>query len=79
MIICKYSSLSHKPDYQGSRLNYQFVSMVQVGFRVDTAKKIKSLRNSNDIADQITGLNDDYWLRIPRGNLELKHMSIVCS
>ena len=28
MIICEYSSLSHKPDYQGSRLNnYQFVSL----------------------------------------------------
>ena len=53
--------------------------MVQVGFRFDTAKKIKSLRNSKDIADQITGQNDDYWLGIPRGNLELKHMSIICS
>ena len=53
--------------------------MVQVGFRVNTAKNIKSLRNSNDIADQITGGNDDYWLGIPRGNLELKHMSIICS
>ena len=30
MIICEYSSLSHKPDYQGSWLNtYQFVSLFQ--------------------------------------------------
>ena len=76
MIICKYSSLSHKPDYQGSGLNtYQFVSL----FRFDTAKKIKSLGNRNNIADQITGQNDDYWLGIPRANLELKHVSIICS
>ena len=57
-------ALSHKPDYQHSGLNtYQFVSPFQwfkKGFRFDTAKKIKSLENSDDIADQITGRNDDY-------------------
>ena len=55
------------------------VSMIKIGFRFDTAKKdyCKSLGNSNDIADQITGLNDNYSLGIPRGNLELEHMSII--
>ena len=53
--------------------------MIKIGFRFDTAKKIKSLGNSDDIADQITGRNDDYSLGIPRANLELKHMSIICS
>ena len=53
--------------------------MIKIGFRFDTAKKdyCKSLGNSNDIADQITGLNDNYSLGIPRGNLELEHMSII--
>ena len=31
------------------------------------------------MADQITGENDDNTLAIPRANLELKHMSIICS
>ena len=53
--------------------------MSKIGFRFDTAKKIKSLGNSDDIADQITRRNDDYSLGIPRANLELKHMSIMCS
>ena len=50
--------------------------MIKIGFRFDTAKKdyCKSLGNSSDIADQITGLNS---LGIPRGNLELEHMSII--
>ena len=53
--------------------------MIKIGFRFDTAKKdyCKSLGNSNDIADQITGLNDNYSLGILRGNLELEHMSII--
>ena len=53
--------------------------MIYIGFRFDTAKKIKSLGNSDDIADQITRLKDDYWLGIPRGNLELKHIPIIFS
>ena len=40
---------------------------------------MKSPRNSDDEADPITGRNDDYSLGIPRANLELKHMSIICS
>ena len=39
----------------------------------------KSLGNSDDIAYQIARRNDDYSLGIPRGNLELKHMPIICS
>ena len=35
--------------------------------------------NSDGIADQITGQNDDYSLGIPRANLELKQMSIIDS
>ena len=47
--------------------------------RFDRAKKSKSLGNSDDIADQVTERNDDYSLGIRRANLELKHMSIICS
>ena len=39
---------------------------------------MESPRNSDDEADQITGRNDDYSLGIPRANLELEHMSIIC-
>ena len=53
--------------------------MIYIGFRFDTAKKITFLGNSDDIANQITRRNEDYLLRIPRGNLELKHMPILCS
>ena len=53
--------------------------MIEIGFRFDTVKKTKSLGNSDDIADQITGRNNDYSLRISRANLELEHMSIICS
>ena len=53
--------------------------MIQTSFPFDIVKKIKSLENSDDIADQITGQNDDYSLGIPRANLGLKHMSIICS
>ena len=40
-------------------------------------KKIKSLGNSDDGADQITGRNNDNTLGFPRENLELKHWSYV--
>ena len=40
-------------------------------------KKIKSLGNSDDGADQITGRNNDNTLGIPRANLQLKHWSYV--
>ena len=40
-------------------------------------KKIKSLGNSDDGADQITGRNNDNTLGIPSVNLELKHWSHV--
>ena len=46
-------------------------------FRFDKAKKIKSRANSDDIADQITGRNNDNTFGIPRANLELKHGSSV--
>ena len=42
-------------------------------------KNIKSLGNSDDRADQKTWQNDDNTLEIPRANLELKHMFILCS
>ena len=41
--------------------------------------KIKSLGNSDDRTDQKPGRNDDNILGIPRTNLELKHMFILCS
>ena len=80
MIIRKYLSVSHKPNYQRSGLNtYQFfVSMIEIGFRFDTAKKIKSLGNSYDRVDQKTRRNDDNTLGVPTANLELKHMPILC-
>ena len=53
--------------------------MIYIGFHFDTAKNIKSPGNSEDIADQTTGQNDHSSLGIPRANLELKHMSIICS
>ena len=53
--------------------------MIQTSFPFDIVEKIKSLENSNDIADQIMGRSDDYSLGIPRPNLGLKHMSITCS
>ena len=31
------------------------------------------------MADQITGVNDENTHGIPRANLELKHMFIICS
>ena len=33
--------------------------MIYIGLRFDTAKKIEFLGNSDDIADQITGRNED--------------------
>ena len=53
--------------------------MISIGFQFNTAKKIKSLRNSDDIVDQITGRSNDNMLGIPRGNLELKHNFRLCS
>ena len=53
--------------------------MILIGFPFDTAKEIKSMGNSDDIADQITGGNDDNALGIPRANLDLKHIFIICS
>ena len=53
--------------------------MIEKDFRFDMAKKIKSLGNSEDITDQITGRNNNNTLEIPRANLELKHIYIVCS
>ena len=53
------------------------VAVIQIGFRFDKAKKVKSLGNSDDGADQITGRNNDNTLGIPRANLELKHWSSV--
>ena len=52
--------------------------MIYIGLRFDTAKKIEFLGNSDDIADQITGRNEDCSLGISRANLELKraHMFI---
>ena len=82
MIIHKYFSLSHKTDYQRSRLTVCFffsLSMISIGVRFNTAEKIKSLGNSDDIPDQITGPSNDNTLGIPRGNLKLKHNFIFCS
>ena len=42
-------------------------------------KKIKSLGNSDDRADQKTERNNDDALGISGANLELKHMLILCS
>ena len=53
--------------------------MISIGFQFNTAKKIKSLRNSDDIMDQITGRSNDNMLGIPTGNLELRHKFILCS
>ena len=53
--------------------------MIYIGLRFDTAKKIEFLGNSDDIADQITGRNEDCSLGISRANLELKHVPIICS
>ena len=52
--------------------------MIEIGFRFDAAKKIKSLGNRNDITYQITRQNNDCSLEIPRANLEMKHTSIIC-
>ena len=82
MIIHKYFSPSHKTDYQRSRLTicYFFsLSMILIGVRFNTAEKIKSLGNSDDIADQITEPSNNNTLVIPRGNLKLKHNFILCS
>ena len=53
--------------------------MIQIGFRFDTTKEIKSLENGDDIANQITRRNNDNTLGIPIANLKLKHMFIICS
>ena len=53
--------------------------MIEIGFRFDTEKKIKSLGNSDDRVDQITGWNDVNTFEIPGVNLELKQMIIICS
>ena len=42
-------------------------------------RKIKSLGNNDDRADQKTEQNNDNALGIPGANLELKHMFILCS
>ena len=66
-----------------SRLNiYQIVSLFhwfKDVFGLLQQKKIKSLGNSDNRTDQKTGRNDDNLLGIPRANLELKHMFILCS
>ena len=41
-------------------------------FLFEKIDKIKSLGNSDDIANQITGRNDDNTLGIHRVNIELK-------
>ena len=46
-------------------------------FWFDTAKNVKSVENSNDIAYQIMRRNDN-TLEIPKAILELKHMFIIC-
>ena len=53
--------------------------MIWIGFRFDTEKKLKSLGNSGDRLDQVTGWNDVNTLEIPGVNLELKQMFIICS
>ena len=37
------------------------------------------LENSDDGADQKMGRNNDNALGVPRANLEVKHMLILCS
>ena len=51
--------------------------MIEISFRFDKAKKIKSLGNSDDIPDQIMEQNNNNTLGIPRANLELKRWSYV--
>ena len=71
------------PDYQLSGLNTcQFISLFQWFkqiFGLIQQKKIKSLGNNDDNADQKAGRNDDNMLGIPAAHLELKHMLILCS
>ena len=49
---------------------------LRLSHKFDTTKKIRSLGNGHDIADQISEQNDDYSPVIPRVNLRLKQMSI---
>ena len=87
--LCRFQTLSHDhlqilrlksltlvADETSTNL---FNCFSDLGFRFDTAKKSNSLGNSDDIADQITGRNEDYSLGISRANLVNKHMSITCS
>ena len=77
VIICKYFSLGHKPDYQRSRFKYLpiyfIVSVIWIGFRFDKAKKVKSHGNSDDGEDQITG--QQYVLQLSRTLINLYRFS----
>ena len=75
------SSIISVVDQIPSNLFHCFnVSMISMVFGlIQKKKKIKSLGNSDDRADQKTGRNDDNTLEIPRTNLELKHTFILCS
>ena len=48
--------------------------MIKIGFQFDKTKMIKSLKNSDDIAYQITGRNNNTF-GITTANLELKRWS----
>ena len=47
--------------------------MIKIGFQFDKTKMIKSLKNSDDIAYQITGRNNTFG--ITAANLEVKRWS----
>ena len=74
------SSIISLVDQIPSNLFHCFnVLMISMVFGLkQKIKKIKSLGNSDVRADQKTGWNDDNTLEIPRTNLELKHMFILC-
>ena len=67
-----------KLDYQRRMFKYLpicfNVSMIKIGFQFDKTKKIKSLENSDDIAYQITGRNNNTF-GITTANLEVKRWS----
>ena len=78
VIICKYFSLSHKPDYQRSRFKYLSICFtVSTGFRFDEAKKITSRANSDDKADQMTERNNDNTLGILRADQMTNETMII--
>ena len=76
--LCRFDTLSHTVNYQHSRLNTILFHYFNENKKIKQQKNIKYQGSNDHRADQKTEQNDGSTLRIPRANLELKHMFVLC-